>query len=110
MPNTSSGSKGMGFIVILAIILVGCLVFTYTLYSKNEELKKTNADLNQQASSSDSILNQIAEEQKILSDSNATVVNMVGNKAPTKSTANVYWDSSSAAVYLVVKNMPELPS
>jgi anti-sigma-K factor RskA len=39
-----------------------------------------------------------------------TVVNMVGTKISPSSSANVYWDSTNSSVYLVVKNMPELPS
>ena len=41
---------------------------------------------------------------------NTTVVNMVGTKVAPKSSANVYWDSTSTNVYLVVKNMPKLPT
>ena len=33
----------------------------------------------------------------------------VGSLAP-RSSANVYWDSARSDVYLVVKNMPKLPS
>ena len=42
-------------------------------------------------------------------DPNIAVVNLVGT-TPAKATANIYWDSTSADVYLVVKNMPQLPS
>jgi anti-sigma-K factor RskA len=45
-----------------------------------------------------------------MSDPNTTVVNMVGTQAAPKSSANVYWDSTNTSVYLVVKNMPKLPS
>ena len=42
-------------------------------------------------------------------DPKVTVVNLVGLKG-SPSSANVYWDSTSPNVYLVVKNMPLLPS
>jgi anti-sigma-K factor RskA len=35
---------------------------------------------------------------------------MVGTKVAPKSSANIYWDSTSTNVFLVVKNMPKLPS
>jgi anti-sigma-K factor RskA len=35
---------------------------------------------------------------------------MVGTTVAPKSSANVYWDSASSNVYLVVKNMPKLPN
>jgi anti-sigma-K factor RskA len=55
-------------------------------------------------------LDKIVGEQKAISDSNTLVVNMVGTKVAPKSSANVYWDSASTKVYLIVRNMPQLPS
>lgn len=110
MANTtaSAPSKSSVIVIIVLIILVlGGLFFTSKLFSQNEELRKANSELEAKANSSDSILNKISEEQKIINDSNTTVVNLVGTKVP-KSAANVYWDSTRASVYLVVKNMPQL--
>ena len=42
-------------------------------------------------------------------DPTVMVVNMVGLRG-SSSSANVYWDSTSTDVYMVVKNMPKLPS
>jgi len=58
----------------------------------------------------DSVLGRMADEQKLMSDPNVTVVNMVGMQKGSPSSASVYWDSTSANVYLIVKNMPKLPS
>src|SRR6202000_1909090 len=61
--------------------------------------------------STKNILDKIVDEQKhVVGDPNTTVVNMVGTKVAPKSSANIYWDSASANVYLVVKNMPNLPN
>ena len=35
---------------------------------------------------------------------------MVGTQVAPTSSANIYWDSASSNVYLIVKNMPKLPS
>ena len=51
----------------------------------------------------------MTEGEKIMHDPNVMVVNMVGLKG-SSSSANVYWDSTSTDVYMVVKNMPKLPS
>jgi len=57
------------------------------------------------------VLQRIADQQRdIVSNPNVTVVNMVGTQVAPKSSANIYWDSTSANVYLVVKNMPKLPT
>jgi anti-sigma-K factor RskA len=50
------------------------------------------------------------QEQSVVSDPNALVVNMVGTTVAPRSSANIYWDSANTSVYLVVKNMPKLPS
>ena len=95
------------------ILLIGFAWFAYQFYSlkgTNEQLANTNNELRVRAASSDSILNQIVAEQKVVSDPNTTVVNMVGTQVAPRSSANVYWDSTSSNVFLVVKNMPKLSS
>ena len=95
------------------ILLLGFAWMAYQFYSlkgTNEELASTNAYLRAKATTSDSILNQIIVEQKVVSDPNTTVVNMVGTQVAPRSSANIYWDSTSSNVFLVVKNMPKLPS
>jgi anti-sigma-K factor RskA len=99
------------------ILLIGFAWMAYQFISlkrANEELASTNASLRVKATMSDSILNQIVaeqnDEQKVVSDPNTTVVNMVGTQVAPRSSANIYWDSTSSNVFLVVKNMPKLSS
>jgi len=81
--------------------------FAYKFYNQNKELTTKNIELEKER---DSVVNIASEQQKVMNDPNVTVVNMVGTqKAPTSS-ANVYWDSTSNNVWLVVKNMPKLAS
>jgi anti-sigma-K factor RskA len=81
--------------------------FAYKFYNQNKQLTTKNTELENER---DSVANIASEHQKVMNDPNVTVVNMVGTqKAPTSS-ANVYWDSTSNNVWLVVKNMPKLPS
>ena len=83
--------------------------FAYTFYNQTKELKSSNSELEARVNRTDSIMNKMLEEQRIMSDPNVAVVNLVGT-TPAKASANIYWDSTSADVYLVVKNMPQLPS
>ena len=92
------------------ILLIAAAYFLYNLSSQNKSLQNNNNELQAKFKSTDSILNKIIDEQKVIRDSNITVVNMVGTKVAPRSSANVYWDSTSTNVFLVVKNMPKLPT
>jgi hypothetical protein len=99
------------FIAAASIILLIVLAWwAYQSNKQNADLMNANTALKEKLSSTDSILNRIVEEQKIVKDPNVTVVNMVGTQVAPKSSANIYWDSTSSNVFLVVKNMPKLPS
>ncbi len=109
MENSNSRSGGMLRVVAAAsvILLLGAAFFAYKFYSENKELKESNQALQSRIQTVDSALTQLSEDQKIIKDPNVAVVNLVGTE---KKSANVYWDSTSANVYLVVKNMPKLPT
>lgn len=92
------------------VLIAGAGYVAYTFYNNANELRTSNKDLQAQLDSTDKILNQIVTEQKLIKDPNVTVVNMVGSQVAPKSSANVFWDSTSSAVYIMVKNMPKLPS
>lgn len=109
--TTTRRRNPIGFLVAASVILLlGCGYFIYHFYSEAQNLKSSNNELQAKLSSTDSILNQIVAEQKVVKDSNVTVVNMVGTQAAPRSSANVYWDSTSTDVFIVVKNMPKLPN
>jgi anti-sigma-K factor RskA len=109
--TTMRRNNPSGFLVAASVILLlGCGYFIYHFYSEAKTLKSSNSELQAKLNSSDSILNQIVAEQKVVKDSNVTVVNMVGTQVAPRSSANVYWDSASTNVYIVVRNMPKLPT
>lgn len=111
MENTGTPVRNQ---VWLRFAAAACLIlfivsgyFAYKFYNQNKELTTKNIELEKER---DSVVSIAAEQQKVMNDPNVTVVNMVGTqKAPTSS-ANVYWDSTSNNVWLVVKNMPKLAS
>ena len=98
--NSSSGLRWFAAASVILFLLTG--YFAYTFYNKNRELQA-------KIDRSDSLINKMTEGEKIMHDPNVMVVNMVGLKG-SSSSANVYWDSTSTDVYMVVKNMPRLAS
>ena len=114
MQNESKRGSSIGsrFAAAASIVLIiGLAWFSYQSYNDKRELERSNAALREKLNSTDSVLkNILAETKDAVKNPNTTVVNMVGTKVAPKSSANVYWDSTNSSVYLVVKNMPKLPS
>lgn len=110
--NASKGSSaGLRFLAAAAVILLIVMAWLYyQTMQKNKDLVNTNGQLKEKLDTTQNILNRIVEEQKVVSDPNTTVVNMVGTQVDHKSSANIYWDSTSSNVFLIVKNMPKLPN
>ncbi|HZE84658.1 MAG TPA: anti-sigma factor [Puia sp.] len=111
----TGGSRFLAAASVILLIGLAWFAFQYnSLKSTNADLSKTNNSLKTTLNSKDSILNQILAEDAVTKDAvsnpNVTVVNMVGTGSAPKSSANVYWDSTSSNVFLVVKNMPALPT
>jgi len=103
MEPRKSRSSGLRWFAAASIILFLLTAYlAYSFYNKNRQLQ-AKIDRN------DSLLNAMTTGDKIMHDPNVMVVNMVGLKG-SSSSANVYWDSTSTDVYMVVKNMPKLPS
>jgi anti-sigma-K factor RskA len=100
------------FVAAAAILLlIGSIVLYYRTKEENQDLAGANQRLRTALDSTRHDLDKIVDDQKnVVANPNVTVVNMVGTQVAPKSSANIYWDSASSNVYLVVKNMPKLPS
>lgn len=110
-PERSRSSSGIKWLAAASIILM--LVagyFAYEFYSKNKELQTANGNMDAKIKSMDSVINQMKEELTIMKNPKNRVIQMTSLKGPNRSTADVYWDSTSTSVYLLVKNMPQLAS
>ena len=99
-PRRSSGFNWLAAASVILFLVAGYLA--YTFYDQNKELKQSNQDMTAKV---DSLLN----DRKVVEGDNVTVVNMVPMK-PNAPSANIYWDTTSANVYMLVKNMPKLAS
>jgi anti-sigma-K factor RskA len=102
--QTNRNSSSMKWVAAASVILLlAAGYFAYDYYSKNKDLEKELAD-------SKASMTKMEENQKIMSDPNIAVVNLKGTDKAPKSAASIYWDSTAANVYMVVKNMPKLAS
>ena len=99
-PRRPSGVSWLAAASVILFLVAG--YFAYTFYNQNKELKQSNEDMTAKV---DSLLN----ERQVMEGENVTVVNMVPMK-PNAPSANIYWDTTSANVYMLVKNMPRLAS
>lgn len=105
--NSNGNSSVLRWVAAASVILL--LVsgyFAYDYYSKNEKLK---TELAQSQIDQDQLDNRL-KKLEMVSDPNVAVVSLKGTEKAPRSSANIYWDSTSTNVYLVVKNMPKLPS
>lgn len=112
--NANRGSSSLRWVAAASVILfLGFGFLAYKYYSQVEELKTSNQNLAAEKQASDSTLNELAKEHEVMKgmidNPNAVVVNMVPT-TQNKASASIYWDSTNANVYMVVKNMPKLPS
>jgi anti-sigma-K factor RskA len=104
-PNTSRSSSPMRWVAAAAVILLlASAYFAYNFYSKNKDLESELAKSKDEKQKMDRRL----KDLEMVNDPNVAVVNLKGTDKAPKSSANVYWDSTSKNVYLVVKNLPKL--
>lgn len=104
--QTSDTPRKSGMLRFVAaasvILLLGAAYFAYDFYSKNKKLNDSIKNL--QAT--------IKEKEEFEEMSSRPTVNVVSLQPTTeaKASADIYWDSTKADVYMVVKNLPKLPN
>ena len=109
MENANSGrnSSPMRWVAAAAVVLLlVSAYFAFNFYTKNKDLE---AELSK-SRESQSEMNDRLKQMEMISDPNVAVVNLKGTEKAPQSSASIYWDSTSTDVYLVVKNLPKLPS
>jgi anti-sigma-K factor RskA len=112
--ENSKSPRSIGLLRFVAaaavILLIGMVILYYQVSQQNKDLASANKALTDKVNTDEAAIDKIKIEGSIVGNPNNIVVNMVGTKRAPKSSANVYWDSANSSVYLVVKNMPQLPS
>lgn len=91
------------------LLLAGFGYFFYSLQEQNNILANKNRQLQAKVSVADSVLKSLVNAKKVLNNNNLSLVEMKSN-TETAAGANIYWDSASAAVYMVVRNLAPLPA
>ena len=85
------------------ILLLVSAYFAFNFYTKNKDLQAELEQTKQQQAQ----LGKQLEAMEMVTDPNVAVVNLKGMEKTPKSSASVYWDSTSPSIYLVAKNMPK---
>jgi len=110
--NNHQAGRRRGLLYLSAAALAAllcCGYFLYHLQEQNNSLALANKQLQAKFNNSDSVLNRLVTEQTLAGNKSMAVVHLAGDAEPAQPQANIYWDSASAAVYLVVKNLQPLP-
>lgn len=102
-PATRSASPLRWAVAAAIILLLAASVFAYQFYTENKKLRARIDSMNGE-------MDEVALERKIMYDPNLLAVNMSPLPKAAPSSAIIYWDSTAASVYMIVKNMPQLPS
>ena len=112
--STNQRSSGARWVAAASVILLlAASYFAFNFYSDNKKLQDTNKELSDKVNRMDSTLAKMAEDEKMKYDPNADpkVVNVVLTATtPAAPSTKIYWDSTSSNVFLLVDNMPQLPS
>ena len=99
------------YVAAAAIILLAISVwYTNKTSQEKEALAIEKIRLERERDSAANVVQRIIQEREDMLKKETIVVNMQGTKNAPQSSANIYWDSTSANVYLVVNNMPRLPN
>jgi anti-sigma-K factor RskA len=93
---------------VILFIISGYMAWHF--YNQKTLLENDNESLITKLKAQDTAMNKMVSEQHIMMDPTMSVVNLSGTQKAPAASAAIYWDSTSAHVYLVVKNMPQLPS
>ena len=104
----SSGIRWLAAASILLLALSGYMAYrfyaeTITLKSELQYTKDAQANL-------DNRLRKLEDYEKVVTDPNVAVINLIPMPEKAQASANIYWDSTSSNVYMIIKNMPKLPS
>jgi hypothetical protein len=108
-----TGTRNNGWLRFVAaasiILLLISAWFVYDQRSETKALRQQVEGFQVRIDSMNAVNEGLSKDMDMINDPNVAVVSMVGTqKSP--SSADVYWDSTSSNVFLVVKNMPALPS
>jgi anti-sigma-K factor RskA len=89
------------------ILLAGSIYWNISLYNKNEQLKNTNSNLENDVKDYSSKLAEIEKDAKMLQNPNIKMAALEGTQQSPQSFVTVYWDTTSKDVFLMINNLPQ---
>jgi hypothetical protein len=103
-------TSGIRWLVAASIILfLAAGYFAFTFYNQNKILRDRLTIAQQNQEKLEKEMKFMTARDSMMNDPNYTVVTMKSMKGDPSS-ANIFWDSASSNVYMMVKNIPKLPS
>ncbi|MBS1574532.1 MAG: anti-sigma factor [Bacteroidetes bacterium] len=105
-------AKGSGFRWLAAASIIFVIIsagLAYKFYSEAVSLKSELQTAKESQASLDNRLRILEDQQKVINDPKISVVNLTGMPKAPAASASIYWDSTSSNVWLLVKNLPQLP-
>jgi len=108
MAQKSSPVRWLAAASVLLLVVSGYLA--YKFYNESVNLRSELQNTKDAQAQLDSRLKTLEDQQRVIKDPKVSVVNLTGLPKAPASSASVYWDSTSSNVWLLVKNLPQLPS
>ena len=93
---------------VILLIVSGYL--TYRFYRETITLRSELQATRDEQTRLDGRLRSMEEYERMVTDPNVAVVNLTPMPKKVPASASIYWDSTSTNVFLVIKNMPQLPA
>jgi anti-sigma-K factor RskA len=108
MAQKSSAIRWLAAASVLLLVVSGYLA--YKFYNESVNLRSELQNTKDAQAQLDSRLKTLEDQQRVINDPKVSVVNLTGLPKAPASSASIYWDSTSSNVWLLVKNLPQLPS
>lgn len=108
IPSKGSGFSWLAAASVLIIVISGWLA--YKFYNETVSLKSELQSTKNEQARLDGRLKALEYQQNVINDPKVSVVNLTGMPKAPAASASIYWDSTASNVWLLVKNLPQLPN
>ena len=88
------------------VLLAGALFWAITVNTKYQQVQQANADLRRRLEQNTAQLNQLKADAQMLQKPTLKTATLLGTQNAPGSFANIYWDTTTENVYLLINNMP----
>lgn len=90
-----------------SMILMACSIFwAISNNNKNQDLQEANRKLNEQLEQNTALLAELKKDASTLQKQGMKLASLQGTQNAPGAFANIYWDTTTKDVYLLINNMP----